>query len=161
MIKATTLWAAILSLATLTGLPGLQTTAGAQTPLATSQYSADPDLRAEILEVKRVSGGALNVRWRLIHGAAQPGGLTGTAGKPIYYNFSWDQIYFVDPAENKKYQYLTDSAGNRIVEVFHGNIAPGQQRLSWAKFPAPPANSNKITIYLPHFAPFEDVPISQ
>jgi hypothetical protein len=154
MIKATTLAAGILSLASATAF--------AQTPLATAQYSADPDLRAEILEAKRVSGGALNVRWRIVHGAAQPGGLTGgTATKPIYYNFSWDQIYFVDPAENKKYQFLTDSAGNRILEVFHGNIAPGQQRLNWAKFPAPPAASNKITIYLPHFAPFEDIPVSQ
>ncbi len=77
------------------------------------------------------------------------------------YNFGWEQLYFVDPAENKKYQFLTDSAGNRILEVFYGNLAPGQQRLNWAKFPAPPANSNKITIHIPHFAPFEDIPISQ
>jgi hypothetical protein len=161
MIKAAILSTGILTLGALTGVPGLHATALAQQqPLATGQYSADPDLRAEILEVKRVSGGALNVRWRLVHGAAQGGGLAGGgATKPIYYNFDWHQIYFVDPAENKKYQFLTDSGGNRILEVYLGNIAPGQQRMNWAKFPAPPANSNKITIYLPHFAPFEDIPV--
>jgi hypothetical protein len=161
MTKSKTLWAAALSLVVLTGLPSAHDKAFGQSPLATAQFSADPDLRAEILEVKRVSGGALNIRWRLINGAGQPGGLTGTAGKPISYNFSWEQIYYVDPAENKKYQFLTDSAGNRILEVFHGNLAPGQQRLNWAKFPAPPAGSNKITVFIPNFAPFEDIPISQ
>jgi hypothetical protein len=161
MIKYTTLWVGILAMAALVGLPSTHYTASAQTVLATGQYSADPDLRAEILEVKRVSGGTLNVRWRIVYGAAQPGGLTGTAGKPVYYNFSWEQIYYVDPAENKKYQFLVDSGGNRILEVFHGNLAPGQQRMNWAKFPAPPASSNKISLYIPNFAPFEDLPISQ
>jgi hypothetical protein len=130
-------------------------------PLASAQYSADPDLRCDILEVKRVSGGALNIRWRIINTAGAGGGLTGTTAKPINYNFGWDQIYFIDPSENKKYQYLTDSAGNRILEVFYGNLAAGQQRLNWAKFPAPPASSTKITIQIPHFAPFDDVPVSQ
>lgn len=129
--------------------------------LASAQYSADPDLRCDILEVKRVSGGALNIRWRIINTVSQAGGLTGTAAKPIRYDLSWDQLYFIDPAENKKYQYLTDSAGKRILEVFYGDLAPGQQRLNWAKFPAPPASSSKITIQIPHFAPFDDVPVSQ
>jgi len=136
----------------------------AQSPagvLASAQFSADPDLRCDILEVKRVSGGALNIRWRLVNTAGQGGGLTGTTAKPITYDFGWDQIYFIDPAENKKYNFLTDSTGKRILEVFYGSIAPGQQRLNWAKFPAPPASSTKITIQIPNFAPFDDVPVSQ
>lgn len=129
--------------------------------LASAQYSADPDLRCDILEVKRVSGGALNIRWRVVNTVGQAGGLTGTAAKSIRYDFGWDQIYFIDPAENKKYNFLTDSTGKRILEVFYGDFAPGQQRLNWAKFPAPPASSTKITIQIPHFAPFDDVPVSQ
>jgi hypothetical protein len=159
MIGSTPLCAGILAMAALVGLPSIHHSASAQTVLATGQFSGDPELRAEILEVKRVSGGTLNVRWRLVNGA-QGGGLTGAGGKPISYDFNWDQIYFVDPAENKKYQYLTDSAGNRILEVFYGSLEPGQQRLNWAKFPAPPTSSNKISLYLPKFAPFEDLPIS-
>lgn len=133
----------------------------AQTVLGTAQYSADPDLRCELLEVKRVSGGALIVSWRIVNGGAQPGGLTPERGKRVNYNFGWDELYFIDPAENKKYQFLTDSGGNRILDVFHGNLEPGQQRLNWAKFPAPPASSTKISISLPKFRPFDDVPISQ
>ena len=35
--------------------------------IASAQYSADPDLRCDLLEVKRVSGGALLVRWRILN----------------------------------------------------------------------------------------------
>src|SRR6266850_5153537 len=77
--------------------------------LATAQYSQDPDLRCDLLEVKRVSGGALLVRWRVINtGGGGTSGLTATAAKPIRYNFEWNELFFIDPAENKRYQFLTD-----------------------------------------------------
>jgi hypothetical protein len=129
--------------------------------IASAQYAGDPDLRCDLLEVKRVSGGAVLIRWRLVNTAGQATGLTATATKPISYDFDWPQLYFIDPAENKKYQFLTDSAGNRILDVWYGDLAPGGQRLSWAKFPAPPASSTKISVTIPKFAPFEDVPVSE
>jgi hypothetical protein len=128
--------------------------------LGSAQFGADPDLRCDLLEVKRVSGGALTIRWRVVNGTGAPGGLTGAAGKKIHYTFHWDDLYYIDPAENKKYQFLTDAAGNRILDVSEGDYAPGQQRVQWAKFPAPPASSTKISIAIPKFAPFEDIPIS-
>lgn len=164
MAKTSGLWALALLLIGLAGATVLPERADAQAAgdaLASAQYSADPDLRCDILEVKRVSGGALNIRWRIINTAGQAGGLAGGGGKAIRYDFDWDGIYFIDPAENKKYQYLKDSTGKRILEVFYGDLHPGQQRLNWAKFPAPPASSTKITINIPHFAPFEDIPVSQ
>jgi hypothetical protein len=130
--------------------------------IASAQYSQDPELRCDLLEVKRVSGGALLVRWRVINtGGGGSSGLTATAAKPIRYNFDWNELFFIDPAENKKYQFLTDSGGNRILDVWYGDLAPGQQRVNWAKFPAPPASSTKISLALPKFPPFEDVPVSQ
>jgi hypothetical protein len=133
--------------------------------IASAQFSQDPDLRCDLLEVKRVSGGALLVRWRLVNGAGQAGGAGGFAstsgGKKIFYNFSWDQLFVIDPAENKKYMVLTDSNNGRIAEVFEGDIAPGAQRIDWAKFPAPPTGSTKISVTIPKFAPFEDVPVAQ
>ena len=132
-----------------------------QKVLASAEYSDDPNLRCDLLEVKRVSGGALNIRWRVVNTAGGAGGLTGSSGKSITYSYSWNQLYFIDPAENKKYSYLTDSAGGYIVQVFEGAYAPGQQRSNWAKFPAPPVTSKKITIHIPKFTPFDDVPISE
>jgi hypothetical protein len=134
------------------------------TVIASAQFSEDPNLRADLLEVKRVSGGALLVRWRVVDtaGAQQSAGLVaGAAPKPIYYgNWSWPALYYTDPAENKKYSFLTDTDGARLLDVFSGNLNAGDERDNWAKFPAPPATSTKVTIYIPEFPPFEDTPVS-
>ena len=119
--------------------------------IASAQYSNDPNLRCDLLEVKRVSGGALLVRWRLIN----------TGAKGVSYDFDWPQLYYTDPAESKKYAFLTDSSGARVLDMWWGTLNPGEQRLQWAKFPAPPATSKKITVYIPKFMPFEDVSVAQ
>jgi len=134
------------------------------TAIASAQFGANPDLRCDLLEVKRTSGGALLVRWRLVNtagGQASTGLVAGGPSKPIYYNFDWQELYYTDPVENKKYAYLTDSENNKILDVFWGNFNAGEQHLNWAKFPAPPPASVKITVYIPKFMPFEDVPVSQ
>lgn len=129
--------------------------------IASAQYSADPDLRCDLLEVKRVSGGAVMIRWRVVNTAgATQSGLAATQPKRIHYDFSWEEIYYIDPAENKKYNFLTDAEGQKILDVFYGDLDPGQQRGSWAKFPAPPATSKKISISIPKFPPFEDVTLA-
>ncbi len=117
--------------------------------IGSAQYSNDPNLRCDLLEVKRVSGGAVLVRWRLIN----------TGAKGVNYDFDWGQLYYTDPGENKKYGYLTDSSGARVLDMWWGTLNPGEQRLQWAKFPAPPVTSKKVTIYIPKFMPFEDVPL--
>jgi len=149
--------------ALISGSPAYaQQTPSPAAPLASAEYSQDPTLRCELLEAKRVSGGALLVRWRIVNGAGPGGGgLVATSTKPIAYTFHWEELFYIDPAENKRYQFLTDSAGHKILEVFEGDLHPGQQRGNWAKFPAPPATSTKISVQIPRFPPFEDVPISQ
>lgn len=128
--------------------------------LATAEFSDDPALKAEIIEVKRISGGALIIRWRIVNGEGGAAGLTADEGKTISYDFGWDELFFIDPAENKKYGYLVDTDGNRILDVYYGNLDAGEQRANWAKFPAPPASSGKISITIPGFPPFEDIPVS-
>ena len=130
--------------------------------LASAQYSADPDLQCDLLEVKRVSGGTLMIRWRIVNMSAKSGGLTGANGKSIRYTFHWEDVYYIDPAENKKYQFLTDSGGNRILDVFEGDLAAGAQRLNWARFPAPLESSLKISFGIPKCSPpFDDIAISK
>jgi hypothetical protein len=119
-------------------------------PIASATYSNDPNIRADLLEVRRVSGGALLVKWRTVN----------TSNQTANYNFDWPDLYFIDPAENKKYSVLADTDGKSIVDVFWGNLEGGQQRGNWAKFPAPPVTSTKISINLPKFPPFEDVALA-
>ncbi len=117
--------------------------------IASAQYSNDPNLRCDVLEVKRVSGGALLARWRFVN----------TGAKPVAYDFSWDDIYYIDPAGSKKYNFLTID-GKRILDQWWGTLQPGEQRVVWAKYPAPPATSKRISLNVPKFTPFEDIPVS-
>jgi len=118
--------------------------------IASAQYSNDPNLRCDLLEVKRVSGSALLARWRIVN--------TGT--KVIGYDFSYDDIYYIDPVGNKKYNFLTIE-GKRILDMWNGGLPPNEQRVMWAKYPAPPPTSKRISLNIPKFTPFEDVPVSE
>lgn len=119
--------------------------------IASAQYANDPSVRCDLLGVKRVSGGALLARWRIVN----------TGAKAVNYDFSWTDVYYIDPAENKKYSNLTDAEGKRILDIWYGTLGPGEQRISWAKYPAPPATSKRISLNVPKFAPFEDVPVTE
>jgi hypothetical protein len=39
------------------------------------------------------------------------------------------------------------------------DVAPGASVNLWAKFPAPPAGVNAVTVVVPHFIPMDDVPV--
>jgi hypothetical protein len=118
--------------------------------LASSEFSDNPDLRCDLLEVKRVSG-ALLIRFRITN--------TATSGKEIPWRSNWPDFYFVDPAENKKYMLLSDAAGHPLAEIHDSNYAPGEKRVFWAKFPTPPATSTKISVTIGGFSPFDDTPV--
>src|ERR1700675_1758429 len=54
--------------------------------LASGEFSNNPDLHCDLLEVKRVSG-ALLIRFRIIN--------TATSGKDIHWSTNWSDFYFV------------------------------------------------------------------
>ena len=130
--------------------PAAAPIAPAATGLGSNQFAENPAIRCDLLEVKRVSGNALLVRWRVVN----------TGAGQITYDFHWENLYYIDPAENKRYSYLTDSEGNKILDAKWGGMKPGEQWLSWAKFPAPPTTSTKISVNIGGFAPFEDVSVA-
>jgi hypothetical protein len=140
-----------------------QSAVPAQIVLASQEYSQDPNLRCDILEVKRVSGGVLLIKWRLSRpAAAAAGGLTAQGDdKKIWQGFTWSNVYFTDPAENKKYSGLKDSGGNWIGQGEDKHYGAGEQQVIWMKFPAPPATSTKIAFVFPGFPPFDDLPVAQ
>ena len=118
--------------------------------IATAQDENDPSLHCDLLELKRLSGGNLLARWRLVN----------TGAKPVSYDFSWDDIYYIDPIENKKYNYLTID-NKRILDVWSGWLQPGEQHMMWAKYPAPSPTSKRVSLNVPKFTPFEDVVIAE
>lgn len=69
-------------------------------------------------------------------------------------------IHLIDTVNKKSYLVMRDSNGACECSRNIGSIAPGSQSVVWAKFEAPPDDLQKITVAIPHFPPFEDVPIS-
>jgi hypothetical protein len=131
-----------------------------QQVLASQPYNQNPQLRCDVVEVRRVSGGALLIRWRVIRPAAQNGGLAAGQEQGINHSWSWEGVYFTDPVENKKYLGLKDSTGVWLGQGDNKTYAPGEQQMMWMKFPAPPPTSNRISFVFPGFPPFEDLPVS-
>ena len=73
-------------------------------------------------------------------------------------------IYFVDNENKKKYLVVRDAEGKALAADLDWNatkMPPGKSKKAWAKFPAPPADVNAVTVYLPGAPPFEDVPVSE
>jgi hypothetical protein len=134
----------------------------AQTTLASEEYNQDPDLLCDILEVKRLSGGAMLVKWRLSRPSSRAGsGLTAAPPAAIHHTWSWDYVYVTDPAENKKYFGLKDSAGSWLAQGEAKHYAPGERQVMWMKFPAPPETSARIGFVFQGFPPFEDLAVSR
>lgn len=143
---------AVAPAASAPAVPAAAAPAG-ESVLATQDYSKDPNLKCDVLQVKRVSGGALSIKWRLMHRGPQ-------GSKSIYHSYGWTDVYFTDPAENKKYLGLKDSSGSWIGQGDDKTYQPGEQQGFWMKFPAPPAGSTKVTFVFPGFPPYEDLPVS-
>jgi hypothetical protein len=104
-----------------------------------------PDQRVEVTELKRTSGGTVNLKFVMIN----------DSNKDISFwqNFGGGNtisgVTLVDEKNKKKYFVVQDSERNCL-------------RINlWAKFPAPPEDVEKISVSIPHFQPMDDVPISR
>ncbi len=70
-------------------------------------------------------------------------------------------IHLLDPVNKKKYFVVTDAERKCVCSKEIPDVEPGGKLNLWAKFPAPPPEVTKVSIEIPHFAPIDDVPISQ
>ena len=118
-----------------------------------------PGVVAEITQCKR-DNGMLSIRMRLRN--------TGAADVSNWrlVNDNIDQFYLV--AANKKYLVLRDSEKTPLATAFTGayrtldiSIPKGGAYTWYAKYPAPPDDTKKISFYTPLTPPFEDIPVSE
>ena len=70
-------------------------------------------------------------------------------------------VSLVDAAGKKKYMVVRDSEKACICSRDVKDLPAGSRVNLWAKFPPPPEDVKRISIVIPHFAPMDDVPISQ
>jgi hypothetical protein len=119
-------------------------------------------VRVEVVELKRVSGGTVNLKFVLINDAEKSldfGYAFGDGGAVDYNTIGG--VHLIDAAGKKKYFVIRDSEKKCVCSRDLKSVAPKSRMNLWAKFPAPPEDVQKITVVIPHFIPMDDVPISR
>jgi hypothetical protein len=112
-------------------------------------------VQVALLDVRRTSGDTVTVKWQYRNTNSDKANV-----REIYSNYAATDAYVLDPVNKKKYMVLRDATNEPIAEKHDSSeLAPGQRITSWAKFPAPPPDVTKVTVAIPHVAPFEDVTI--
>jgi hypothetical protein len=128
---------------------------GGTKPLAVEEVSSG-GVEVSLLELKRASGDTVTAKWLYKN--------TSEERKTIQHLMS-DEYYLVDPDAKKKYFCVKDSKNNWVAGNNSGynnvELEPGKTFKMWAKFPAPPAATEKVTLYLEGVPPLEDVPLAK
>jgi hypothetical protein len=142
----------------------LQAAAQGAKPLGTNDHEVS-GVEVTLLELKRASGDTVTAKWRYSNKDRDTKQLTKGTGGDDPYKLSIES-YLVDPVNKKKYLILKDSTGKPIAAAHGGSYHPitlegGKSINTWAKYPAPPAGVEKVSVYIQGVAPFEDVPLSK
>ena len=141
-----------------------ETPAAPAAAIAVQDHEVD-GVEVALLEVKRASGNTVTIKWHYRNKTNEKKPLNHGANMGMdSYRFAQD-VYFLDPSQ-KKYVVLKDAQGipqaaKHDQFAFSLNLAPKQTVNTWAKFPAPPAEVEKVNIYLPGAPPFEDIALGK
>lgn len=148
--------------------PPATTSSAAAAPAATAGSIAStdgetPGLRVDVTELKRASGGTVNLKFVLVNGTEKAFGIHGhylgdsNVAHDTYRGVSG--VHLIDPINKKKYFVVADTEKNCLCSKDVPDVPAGGKVNLWAKFPAPPPDVQKVTIEIPHFAPIDDVQI--
>lgn len=137
-------------------------------PASAAIASADGEksgIRVEVTELRRMSGGTISMKFTFINDSDKKLGFGYDFGDREHHDIkdfsSVGGVTLVDPVGKKKYFVVRDSDNTCLCSRGLPDIDPRSRANLWAKFPAPPEDVKKISIVIPHFAPMDDVPISQ
>jgi hypothetical protein len=167
--KLVVLGVGVLTLSAFVTASSGQATKGKNTetpaaPIAVQDHEVE-GVEVALLEVKRASGNTVTIKWQYRNKTNEKKPLNHGANMGMdSYRFAKD-VYFLDPSQ-KKYVVLKDAQGipqaaKHDQFAFSLNLAPKQTVNTWAKFPAPPADVEKVNIYLPGAPPFEDIALGK
>lgn len=124
-------------------------------PLATADGET-PGTQVQIASLKRTGGDSVTMHFVLINNT------DSSLDKELLYENEYrsvDGVYLVDPAGKKKYEVVHDSDKNCVCSRGLSDYPSKSSVNLWAKFPAPPADVQKVGVVVPHFIPMDDVPL--
>ncbi|MDP6608287.1 MAG: hypothetical protein QF463_04405 [Vicinamibacterales bacterium] len=147
--------------ATPSDAAAVEAAAPAPDVLATTSSSID-GVDVDLLYLSR-TGDAITVRWQYRTTLAE--GVSLDAGDDPY--ALTREAYLFDDTNQKKYMVVEDDAG-RPVAAEHAQdegagvvVTAEAPVVAWAKFPAPPDDTDRLTVHLPGIEPFENVAVGQ
>ncbi|MEW6267739.1 MAG: hypothetical protein AB1689_00410 [Thermodesulfobacteriota bacterium] len=135
-------------------------------PLATEEHEVG-EVEVTLLELKRTSGNTVTMKWQYENKSNEVKPLFSRSG--VYPQDPYMlavEAYIVDPANKKKYLVIEDAKGVPVAAKHKEGkdadieVEPGKTLKTWAKYPAPPASVDKVTVYIAGIAPLEDVPLA-
>jgi hypothetical protein len=154
------LWALLLASAPLVASVGTVLGAiGAESPAKPMVEETEWDgVKVELMSVERTPGHMLTIKFKYTNSGSGKAEIA-KLGQYGHDNVV-EHVYYVDTKSKKKYLVVKDAEGKALgTNLKYFTLAPGESKSAWAKFPEPPADVQKISVYLPGTPPFEDVPI--
>src|ERR1017187_10247991 len=147
-----------------------QTPPAAAAPASSAAVIATADgetdgIKAEILDLKRDSGGTVTLKFTLVNNSKQDVGFVYGFGDDANFHITdFDSIggvNLVDTVNKKKYMVARDSENHCLCSRGLSGVGPATRKNLYAQFPAPPDDVQKINVVIPHFLPANDVPVSR
>ena len=140
--------------------------AAAAAPAAPSAPSAAtegdiPGIRVAINELKRTSS-SVTLKFTLYNDSATTFKVYGTFDEDPYRGYrNFGGVHLIDTASKKKYFAVADSDKKCLCSDDVADMPSNSSVALWVKYPPVPDDVQKITVQIPHFIPFEDVPITR
>lgn len=129
-------------------------------PVLASGDGEHAGARVEVHELKRSSGGTLTLKFSIVNDSEEIFKVGYSLGNGSTTDMgSLGGAHLTDPVEKKKYLVVRDSENQCLCSRNVKDIRRGRAVL-WAKFPAPPVGTERVTVVIPHFMPMDDVSIS-
>jgi hypothetical protein len=115
-------------------------------------------ISAELTSIERSSGNMVTIKFKYTNNGSEKVEIA-RIGQYNHDNVL-DHVYYIDSKNKKKYLVVKDAEKKALgTNLKYLTLAPGESKAAWGKFPEPPADVQKISVYLPGAPPFEDVPI--
>jgi len=145
----------------LTAVGGLVILAGSGIAAELKAEGTEPGISILIQDLKRDESNSVTLRFQVIN----------DSGKSFHPGCKWREasnraceevggVHLIDNANKKKYLVVRDSTGKCACALIR-EVKAGARTNLWAKFAAPPANVEKVTVVVPDFQPIDGVPIAQ
>jgi hypothetical protein len=127
----------------------------APAPIATAESDSGKPVRVEVMQLKRSSGGTVDLRLALVN----------DSDLELHYGGNFDSqldyVSLIDLAGKRKYFVVKDGEGNCVCSSNVFKLEARSRANMWARFPAPPDDVERLSIAIPRFAPMDDVPLSR